>query len=367
MKTLLARIQFVLFLVVGTLAVFMFVASCQSASPAAPERPSPTTTVPLPSPTSVPPTATPVPPTATSAPPTATLVPPTATSVPPTATETVLPAFTAAPEPTPTEPAITESKNVEYGATGQGQTLDVYFPNNAEGQPPVILMLHEGGGRKEQFISWGRSFAEQGYAVVASNYRGWPNYTYPQDVSDAFCALAWIHANGAEYGFDTANVFVLGRSAGGTLAAMLGVVDNPDAYLRTCPHEIPVTDRVRGVITFTGIFDYARAAQSSSALRSYATAFLGGSQSEKPDTWAEASAITWIDGSEPAFLVLHGGSDENIPPDQSTDFAQALELAGVDVELVIVPDADHSQITGSAESVETVLLFRHRFIPPIGG
>ena len=275
----------------------------------------------------------------------------------PTASETLPPTSTPTPEPSPTRPAVEVIKNIEYGSLGEKQTLDIYLSTEMEGFRPVILMLHEGGGNKTQFASWGRSFAKEGYAVVASNYRGWPDNAYPEDVSDAFCALAWIHAHAAEYNFDANNVFVLGHSAGGTLAAMLGVVNVPDQYLSDCAYEMPESNWVQGVITFTGIFDYASIAQASSGLKSYAEALFGGSQEEKTEIWAEASAITQIDGSEPPFLLLHGGSDNNIPPSQSMGFAQALEDAGVPVELMIVQGASHYEITKSAASVESVLLF----------
>jgi acetyl esterase/lipase len=244
-----------------------------------------------------------------------------------------------------------------YGTDPFEQTLDIYFSNEIEGPFPVVLMLHQGNGRKEQFVSWGLNFAKQGYAVVASNYRGWPGNAFPQDISDAFCALAWIHDNAEEYNFDTGHVFVLGHSSGGTLAALIGVVDDPTPYLATCPQNLPATDWVQGAVTFTGIFDYVSAAQSSSELGTYAKALLNSRPDENPEIWAEASAITWIDGSEPPFLVFHGGDDQSIPQDQSTDFARALEAAGVPVELIIVPEADHVQITGSTENIEATLTF----------
>ncbi len=265
------------------------------------------------------------------------------------------PTSTPTPEPSPTQPAII--KNIEYGSSAKEQILDLYLPRQAKGSRPVVLMLHEGNGSKEQFVIWGNMFSQEGYAVVSSNYRGWPQNGYPLDVEDAFCALAWIHSHAAEYNFDTGNVFVLGHSSGGTLAAMLGVVDAPSQYWGTCLHELPKANWVQGVITFTGIFDYANAAQASGGLKSYAEALLGGTLEEKPETWADASAITWIDGGEPPFLVLHGGADKNIPPEQSVNFAQALENAGVHVELVIVPDADHYKITRDTESIETTLAF----------
>ena len=88
--------------------------------------------------------------------------------------------------------------------------------------------------------------------------------------------------------------------------------------------------------------------------------YLGGDQSEAPDVWAEASAVTWIDGSEPPYMLIHGEDDTNILPAQSEEFALALSEAGVDVELVVVPGATHGVITSSEEVFEAVISFLAR-------
>jgi acetyl esterase/lipase len=242
------------------------------------------------------------------------------------------------------------------------QKLDLYLPTSGDGPFPTLFMIHEGNGRKEQLAFWARSFAEKGYAAISINHRQWPDYNYPAANQDAFCALAWVHANASTYGFDPDRIFALGHSAGGSLVAMLGVVDDPGLYLEGCPYPLPDSDWIHGVIAFTGIFDYAGAVERSANLGDYANDLLGGSLEEKPETWAEASAITWIDGSEPPFLLVHGGSDSTISPNNSSDFAEALEAAGVQVELLIVPDANHAQITKSEESLEAVAAFLARLI-----
>jgi acetyl esterase/lipase len=315
------------------------------------------------------PTSTPQPTQVAAATATATAVPPTVTPLPPTATPTLMPSATPTdipptdtptpfPSATPTIPPVETIGNVSYVPDGYfDQKLDIYLPTSGDGPFPTLLMIHQGGGRKEQLASWGRSFAERGYAAISINHRQWPDYRYPADVEDAFCALAWVHANAPTYGFDADHIFALGHSAGGSLVAMLGVVDDPTLYLEDCPHTLPDSNWIHGVIPFTGIFDYASAAERSINLDDYANGLLGGSLEEKPETWARASAITWIDGSEPPFLLVHGGNDSTISPTNSSDFAEALEAAGVEVELLIVPNANHAQITKSEESLQAVEAF----------
>jgi acetyl esterase/lipase len=43
----------------------------------------------------------------------------------------------------------------------------------------------------------------------------------------------------------------------------------------------------------------------------------------------------------PPFHLAHGGRDRFVPPAQSRQLAEALRAAGGEVELTIVPEADH--------------------------
>jgi acetyl esterase/lipase len=87
--------------------------------------------------------------------------------------------------------------------------------------------------------------------VVTPNHRFTPQYIYPAQVQDAFCALAWVHTNADTYGFDTGRIVALGLVSGGNLAAMLGVVDDPPPYIEGCLHELPEENWIQGVATFT--------------------------------------------------------------------------------------------------------------------
>ena len=242
------------------------------------------------------------------------------------------------------------------------QKLDVYLPEGAEAALPTLVVIHGGGDHRDSLTDLARFFAARGYAVVSIDHRAYPQSIYPAQVEDAFCALAWVHANADTYGFDVTKVSALGHSSGGTLAAMYGVVDDPAQFLRGCDHQLPESRWVRAVVPFTGIFDYVAAAGDSDGLDNYSATYLGGDQDQVPDVWAEASAVTWIDGSEPPFLLIHGEDDTNIRPAQSEEFASALSEAGVDVELLIVPGATHGVITRSEEVFEAVIAFLARVI-----
>jgi acetyl esterase/lipase len=278
---------------------------------------------------------------------------------------TEMPSPTPIPEPSsvpsPTLAPVEMIADIAYVEDGDYyQKLDVYRPEGSETALPTLVAIHGGGEHRDSLEDLARFFAARGYAVVSIDHRAYPQSVYPDQVEDVFCALAWVHVNADSYDFDVDRVSALGHSSGGTLAAMYGVVDDPIQFLRGCDHQLPESDWVRAIVPFTGIFDYATAAAESDGLRNYAETYLGGDQQQAPDVWAEASAVTWVDGSEPPFLLIHGGDDTNILPTQSEEFAAALEEAGVEVELVIVPGATHGVIMRSEEVFEIVVTFLER-------
>ena len=252
-------------------------------------------------------------------------------------------------------PLQVKTLDVPYVPDGDvTQDLRIYLPEGIEGSLPTFFMIHGGAFRyasKTLYDTLAHHFVERGYAVISINYRLLPRFAYPAQVQDTFCALAWTHANADTYGFDPERIVALGDSAGATLAAMLGTVDDTSPYMKGCPDTLPGTDWIQGVIAFYGEFDLS---YNPGSFFSY----LGKKFGEAPDLWAEASPIHWIDGREPPFLLIHGTKDTMVPVSESQNFAAALKKAKVDVELLLIPEVDHLFIThnrlSSSENVQSL-------------
>lgn len=101
--------------------------------------------------------------------------------------------------------------------------LDLFIPGNDETKRPVVLFFHGGGlrGGKKYFPE---ELKKSGAIVVSANYRlsgdsaKCPDYLY-----DAAAAANWVFKHIAEYGGDPDCVVISGHSAGGYLAAMVGM------------------------------------------------------------------------------------------------------------------------------------------------
>ncbi len=271
--------------------------------------------------------------------PTTSIPKPTATSIPPSET----------PAPELSELPTFGVRYVSDG--GLRQKLDVYLPEGQDEPFPTIFAIHGGGfrsGSKVAYYELANHFNELGYALVSIDYRFTPDFIYPAQVQDAFCALAWVHANAATYGFDTEHIVALGDSAGGYLAAMLGTVDTPSIYIEDCPNQLPQTDWIQGVVAFYGGYDLTSIdGLTDTDVKNTLEPFWGTTFDKVPaETLAEMSPLSWVEGSEPSFLIIHGTNDPTIPSWDSENFASALEDSGATVELLLV-DAGHAFFVGA--------------------
>lgn len=98
--------------------------------------------------------------------------------------------------------------------------LDVYCPKDTPGFS-TLVWFHGGG-----LTGGNRSFPQlkdKSVAIVTADYRLSPKAGFPAFLEDAAAATAWTLRHIAERGGDPTKVFIAGHSAGGYLAAMVGM------------------------------------------------------------------------------------------------------------------------------------------------
>jgi len=206
--------------------------------------------------------------------------------------------------------------------------LDLHLP--AEGKDfPVILFLHGGAwtmGAKEWYGSSmanvARPFVEAGIGVAMANYRLSPAVRHPEHARDAARAFAWLRAHVAEYGGDPENLFLMGHSAGGHLAALLGVNDR---FLEGVGAS---TSQIRGVIPVSGIFEIERGGPR----------FAFGTD---PEARRDASPAAFAKGKHPPFFLTVGEFDMGNLRAQAERFRDALRAGGTTVEYLLQRGKGH--------------------------
>src|SRR6185437_7517091 len=158
--------------------------------------------------------------------------------------------------------------------------------------------------------------------------------TWPAQIHDCKAAIRWLRANAAKYGLDPDRIGVTGASAGGHLAAMLGLGGGVAALEGDVGPHTGVSSRVKCVVDQFGPSDLLAMADHSSRIDHNApdspeSKLIGGALQENKEKARAASPITYISRDDPPFLILHGTEDPLVPFNQSERLAEALKTVGV--------------------------------------
>jgi acetyl esterase/lipase len=114
---------------------------------------------------------------------------------------------------------VSIQRDIAYGSDPL-QKLDVFTPDGARGQLPVLLFVHGGGftrGDKhgdfypDNITLWA---AKNGMVGVNIDYRLAPKDPWPAGVKDLASAIAWTKANITRYHGDPNRIVLFGHSAG---------------------------------------------------------------------------------------------------------------------------------------------------------
>jgi acetyl esterase/lipase len=262
---------------------------------------------------------------------------------------------------------ITFTRNVVYG-TGGGRPLHMHVanPKTPQAQPmPVLIYIHGGGwsgGSLDQGVGFVNYFAQHGYVAATIEYRLSGEAKFPAQIEDCKCAVRFFRAHAAEYHIDPERIGVMGDSAGGHLAALLGVsAGAKDLEGSGGWPDFP--SKVEAVCDWYGPVDFSKDvetgnAEMNRAINGYVAALFGGTPQKKPDLAKSATPLTYITKDAPPFLIMHGDKDPVVPLFHSQELADALKAAGVDVTLQIIPNAGHgTREFFAAEILEAVTAF----------
>jgi acetyl esterase/lipase len=221
-------------------------------------------------------------------------------------------------------------------SNGQSLSFDLYRPNS-DAPVPLVVCIHGGGwisGDKSMMAEVAVNLVAEGYAVACPQYRLAPLNPYPAAVQDVQAFVRHMRSNASEFGVIPDRIAALGNSAGGHLAAMLGLTD---AAIDG------VSSRVDAVVDICGITDLTNPVDQHLPISfGFLEQFMGGPFSGNEEKWREASPITYVNEDAPPFLIIHGESDDVVPIAQSEALAGKLFTAGREVEFHRLPGEGHS-------------------------
>jgi acetyl esterase/lipase len=237
--------------------------------------------------------------------------------------------------------------NIPYNNdTLKKHLLDIYLPANTQGKLPLVILIHGGGWwANDKYADLGymkKTIAElvsQGFALVSIDYRWSTQAIFPAQIQDCNRAVSFLYDNADEYGFDKKRFAVLGWSAGGHLASLLGLAKNNKVANFYMPNTSK-SFKIKAVVDFYGPSELIMLPKNDDE-KSPESILLGATPLNRPDLAKIASPVTYVDKNDPPFLIIHGEKDDMVSPKQSTLLNSWLNTEGVQNELIIVKDAPH--------------------------
>lgn len=236
--------------------------------------------------------------------------------------------------------------DIEYARAGETSLkLDLHRPS-AE-NAPLIVYVHGGawraGSKSNVPVA---NLLDLGFAIASADYRLSTQAVFPAQVHDIKAAIRFLRANAGPLHINTAKIAIIGSSAGGHLAALVGVSHgNPELEGKVGDHLDQSSD-VQCIVSFYGASNLQSILPQSTefglTVRIPALKLLLGDVPDKKRDLAKlASPVAHLDKNDPALLLIHGDADPQMPPAQSQELARAYEALKLPVTLITLPGSKH--------------------------
>jgi len=239
----------------------------------------------------------------------------------------------------------------------------VYTPYNLprNGQHPAIVYVH--GGPTAQTLNTFNRFvqymANQGYLVIAPNYRGSTGYgkEFQQanlfdmgggDLQDVLSAAEWIKQTGY---VDPKKLILMGGSYGGYLT-MMGVTKAPDVWAAGVP-----------IVPFVNWFTEIQ--NEDPVLQQSDLATMGDIVKNKA-LYEDRSPINFVDRIKAPLYLLAGGNDPRCPKSEAQQVMDAVKKRGGVVEYKVYENEGHgfARVENQIDAYKRVAEFLKAHVPP---
>lgn len=239
----------------------------------------------------------------------------------------------------------------------------VYVPYSAQrnGKNAAVVFIHGGPEAQLQnfIIRPIQYLVNQGYFVIAPNYRGSTGYGKEfqdanrfdlggGDLDDVISAADWMVKTGY---VDTKKIAVVGGSYGGYLT-MMAVTKAPDRFAAGVPW-IPF-------VNWFTVFE-----NTSAELREFILANMGDPNKDVA-RFKERSPIYFVDQIKAPLLLLAGANDPRCPKTEAEQVAQAIKKRGGAVELKVYENEGHgfTKIENQIDAYTRIAEFLKKYVPP---
>ena len=239
----------------------------------------------------------------------------------------------------------------------------VYVPYNLprNGEHPAIVYVH--GGPTAQTMNTFNRFvqymANQGYIVIAPNYRGSTGYgkEFQQanlfdmgggDLQDVLAAADWIKQTGY---VDPKKLILMGGSYGGYMT-MMGVTKAPAVWAAGVP-----------IVPFVNWFTEIQ--NEDPVLQQSDLATMGDLEKNKA-LYEDRSPINFVDQIKAPLYLLAGGNDPRCPKEEAQQVVDAVKKRGGVVEYKVYENEGHgfARVENQIDAYKRVADFLKAQVPP---
>lgn len=228
-------------------------------------------------------------------------------------------------------PDLSDASDVRVYKETAETDLNLYIYNpadlHADDSRGAILFFHGGGwrsGSPDQFAPHCRLLASKGMVAITAEYRLTGKHKTPawRCVEDAKSAMRWVRAHAEALGIDPDRIAVGGGSAGGHLAACIGL--NVPGFV-TEGEDTDVRASADAMVLFNPALNIAELRNNY--------------RWEGRNT--EASPLQLVGEGAPPAIIFHGKADKTVSYDQAEAFENAMKSAGNDCRLMGFEGAEH--------------------------
>ena len=210
-----------------------------------------------------------------------------------------------------------------------------YAPENKRSRAAVVIF--PGGGYAHRAPHEGHGYAEFlaefGVTAFVVNYRVAPA-TFPDELLDARRAVRFVRANAERFGIDTAQVLVMGSSAGGHLAALVST------YREAIDGEGADAIDEQSPFPNAQVLCYPVISSDPSVGHSGCYQKLLGERLGEAAAYDPELLVT---PETPAAFIWHTAADNGVNVTNSYRYAAALRAANVPCEVHVFPFGPHGQ------------------------
>jgi acetyl esterase/lipase len=223
------------------------------------------------------------------------------------------------------------TKSIAYGPLPR-QKLDLYQPRRGGPHAGIVVFFYGGdwqSGNKGAYRFVAEGLISKGFIAVLPDYRLYPAVRFPAFVEDGALAVRWVHDHAREIGGNPDDIFLMGHSAGGHIAALLTL---DGRYLRAVGldrRDIAATAGLAGPYEFLPprkdrrVFDMPK-----------------GAEAPAPDV----EPINFVDGREAPMLLLTGTQDRTVPPENALKLARRIWQSGGVATYIAYEKVGHVQL-----------------------